>query len=232
MLAVFSFSWQICRSNHCLFPRNRITVITFSSQCLVILLILSYIFWPQIIVSRKTCTKKEDMLFSRIRGVRAVSREGSGDVNHPGPYQNMKITSEVPNHQNLSLKRLETWTSASPNQLKEPRSLRAWKLDAWPFPCFRESHSCGMLNTLLLYLFFKTWFSCFFFHYIFFFMESMTWIRNFCQLHWLNVDTIDICRDESDICKLHFESRLGVTLLVLVCLYFATFFFLSVCLHS
>lgn len=65
----------------------------------------------------------------------------------------------------------------------------------------------------------------FFPHFIFFFMESMTWIRNFCQLHWLNVDTIDICRDESDICKLHFESRLGVTLLVLVCLYFATFFF-------
>lgn len=46
----------------------------------------------------------------------------------------------------------------------------------------------------------KVCFRDFFFSFFFFFKGiHALWIRNFCRLHWLNVETTDFHKDEPDI---------------------------------
>lgn len=90
-----------------------------------------------------------------------------------------------------------------------------------------------MLNTLftlqeLCYFWIKKGLFLWFFFLFFLFFEGIhaLWIRNFCWLHWLNVEITDFCKDESWLTLLansHLEGSIGVFFL------FLFFFFAHQC---
>lgn len=91
-------------------------------------------------------------------------------------------------------------------------------------------------RTLLFWIKKKFVFVIFFLFSFFFKGIHALWIRNFCRLHWLNVETTDFCKDEPDIdLQTPFGGQYGgyfiwVDFLPLFCLF--VLLCLSMCLYS